>query len=237
VATIDRPDRANLGLAISIALHATFLIAMAATQTASFSEAVPLPMIDIALEAANAGMLAETIPLEPQITSPQPKAAQPKKPKPRPIKPKAEPALKKPRPQAEDDASEPESQPQTNASPIDVNSKLPPTVGTHADSTSQRSQTSSSSAANAFANYLNNPKPHYPGVARNRHWEGLVYLRVYVTTDGLCGNLSLQRSSGHGVLDEAAMAAVRNWKFAPGTRGGMAVASWVTVPIEFDLRD
>jgi protein TonB len=91
--------------------------------------------------------------------------------------------------------------------------------------------------ARAYAEYLQNPKPHYPGIARSRHWQGLVQLRVYVTPEGLCGELNLLKGSGHDELDEAAMAAVKSWKFVPGKLGDTPVASWVTVPIEFQLRD
>ena len=60
-------------------------------------------------------------------------------------------------------------------------------------------------------------------------------LRVFVTADGHCGDLSVQRSSGHEALDEAAMDAVKQWRFVPGKHGDSAVASWVNVPIEFSL--
>ncbi|MGH8475705.1 MAG: energy transducer TonB, partial [Methylococcales bacterium] len=43
-------------------------------------------------------------------------------------------------------------------------------------------------------------------------------------------------SSGHEVLDEAALNAVRRWRFVPAKRAGVAQASWATVPIEFELR-
>lgn len=200
-----------------------------------FSEAQPLPMIDIALEAPIAGAMTEVKPVETKPTPPKPKAKTVKKPKPKTVKEKPKSDVKKPEAKPEEQAAEPESQ--ANASPILDPSNRKAVAGTKANSTSQKSQASSNTPARAFAGYLNNPKPHYPGIARNRHWEGLVYLRVYVTADGLCGNLNLHRGSGHDVLDESAMEAVRKWKFVPGKRGGTPVASWVTVPIEFSLRD
>ncbi|NOS75119.1 MAG: TonB family protein [Methyloglobulus sp.] len=200
-----------------------------------FSEAQPLPMMDIALEAPTAGAMAEVKPVETKPTPPKPKAKTQKKPKPKPFKEKLKSEIKKPVTKPEEQAAEPESQ--ANASPILDPSNRKAVAGTKVNSTSQKSQVSSNTPARAFAGYLNNPKPHYPGIARNRHWEGLVYLRVYVTADGRCGNLNLQRSSGHDVLDESAIEAVRKWKFVPGKQGGSPVASWVTVPIEFYLRD
>ncbi|MGH8556373.1 MAG: energy transducer TonB, partial [Methylococcales bacterium] len=81
---------------------------------------------------------------------------------------------------------------------------------------------------------MNNPKPVYPRIARRRYCEGLVLLRVFVTAQGHCGKVSVNRSSGHEVLDEAALNAVRRWRFVPAKRAGVAQASWATVPIEFE---
>ncbi len=43
--------------------------------------------------------------------------------------------------------------------------------------------------------------------------------------------------STQDVLDESAMKAVRKWKFVPDKRGSTPVASWIALPIEFNLRD
>ncbi len=200
---------------------------------APVSEAKPLPMIDIALEAPSAGAPEEAKPTPPKPTPPKPKVKPIKKPKPKPPKEKTKSEIKKPvvREEQSDTKSEPVS------APVKDNTHNNPVVGTKADSTSKRSESGKISQARAFAGYLHNPKPHYPGIARSRHWEGLVLLRVYVTPDGRCGNLNLARSSGHEVLDESAVAAVRNWQFVPGKRGDTPIASWVTVPIEFNIRN
>lgn len=89
--------------------------------------------------------------------------------------------------------------------------------------------------ASANADYLRNPSPEYPGIARSRRWEGEVLLKVLVLEDGRCGELAIHASSGHEVLDQAALNAVKNWRFVPAKLGGAAVASWVTVPIGFKL--
>jgi periplasmic protein TonB len=200
-----------------------------------FTEAKSLPMIDIALEAANAGAEAEIKPEVTKPTAPKPKIKPIKKPKPKPKPEKTKSELKKPIVKPEDKSSEPESK--VSTTPIKDLPNKTPVVGTKANSDSQKSQSGKVSPARGYVGYLNNPKPHYPGIAKSRHWEGLVMLRVYVTPDGRCGNLTIYRSSGHDVLDESAMAAVRNWRFVPGKRGDTPIASWATVPIEFQLRD
>ncbi|WP_156302684.1 energy transducer TonB, partial [Methylogaea oryzae] len=86
------------------------------------------------------------------------------------------------------------------------------------------------------ASYLNNPAPKYPMLAKERHWEGLVVLKVQVLADGSSGGVSVEQSSGHDVLDEAAAEAARHWRFVPAKRGEDNVTSVVLVPIEFKLR-
>ena len=85
------------------------------------------------------------------------------------------------------------------------------------------------------ADYLSNPRPAYPPLARRRGEEGQVLLRVLVSAAGRAAQLELQQSSGSALLDEAAQAAVRQWKFVPAQRGGVAVESRVLVPIVFRL--
>ena len=45
------------------------------------------------------------------------------------------------------------------------------------------------------------------------------------------------QGSGHAALDEAALAAVRVWRFVPAMRGGFPVAAVAEVPIRFTLTD
>jgi periplasmic protein TonB len=188
----------------------------------------PLPMIGIALEAPTAAMAKA----KPKATKPAlPKAKTTQKAKPNPDKDKPKSAVKKRVAKPEEQSAVPESQAQAAAS------QRPAVAGTNSDSDSQLSQAGVVAPTLAFAEYLQNPKPHYPGIARSRQWQGLVQLRVYVTPDGLCGELNLLKGSGHEELDQAALEAVKAWKFVPGKLGDTPVASWVTVPIEFHLHD
>lgn len=84
--------------------------------------------------------------------------------------------------------------------------------------------------------YLDNAPPAYPSISRRMREEGLVVLKVKVRADGTADAVLVQRRSGSARLDEAALAAVRRWKFVPAKRGDQAIESWVLVPIEFELK-
>lgn len=91
--------------------------------------------------------------------------------------------------------------------------------------------------ANFNANYGSNSKPKYPGIATSRGWEGTVRLLVKVSVEGDSEEVTVQRSSGYDVLDEAAIEAVEKWKFIPAKRGDTPVSSSVVVPINFVLNN
>jgi periplasmic protein TonB len=87
------------------------------------------------------------------------------------------------------------------------------------------------------AGLAGNRPPVYPERARQRGEEGHVMLRVDVSTEGNPTAVSITQSSGHLALDEAAVAAVRRWRFVAATRGGIAVPGAAEVPVRFTLAD
>ncbi len=91
-------------------------------------------------------------------------------------------------------------------------------------------------AAHEGANYLKNPRPAYPELAQRHGWEGEVLLRVRVSPGGRPATISVQKSSGHDLLDTVAIEAVRNWSFVPAHLGAETIVGWVTVPIVFHLQ-
>jgi protein TonB len=90
-------------------------------------------------------------------------------------------------------------------------------------------------AARFDADYLDNPKPVYPLVARRLGEQGKVLLRVHVSAAGLAEKVELKAGSGYARLDQAATDAVSRWRFVPARRGDQAIAAWVQVPITFQL--
>ena len=85
------------------------------------------------------------------------------------------------------------------------------------------------------ASYLDNPAPNYPSISRRLGEQGKVLLRVQVAVDGTADSVVLQTSSGSSRLDQAALAAVKKWRFVPAKRGGQAVAASVVVPVSFSI--
>lgn len=81
-----------------------------------------------------------------------------------------------------------------------------------------------------------NPPPDYPPQARRRGLEGEALLEITVLPDGLCGDARVVECSGSSLFGEAALAAVRSWRFRPAVRGGQAVAAVVPVRFVFRLR-
>ena len=58
-------------------------------------------------------------------------------------------------------------------------------------------------------------------------------LRVLVSETGLPLDVEVIKGAGGG-LTEAAVEAVKRWKFEPGRRNGTAVRTWTTIPIPFE---
>jgi protein TonB len=85
------------------------------------------------------------------------------------------------------------------------------------------------------AAYLNNPATVYPNMSRRLREVGTVQLRVRVSTAGLPLEILMAKSSGYPRLDDAALTALRKWKFQPASRAGQAIEAWVLVPVEFIL--
>jgi len=86
------------------------------------------------------------------------------------------------------------------------------------------------------AGYQDNPSPEYPALARRLRQQGTSILRVWVSALGLPEQVKLKETSGSRILDQAALEAVRQWRFAPARRGANPVSSWVEVPVTFRFK-
>jgi len=59
-------------------------------------------------------------------------------------------------------------------------------------------------------------------------------LQVTIDVDGSARDIKLQKGLGYG-LDETAVSALSQWKFEPGTRGGVPVKVVATIEVSFRL--
>jgi protein TonB len=79
--------------------------------------------------------------------------------------------------------------------------------------------------------------PTYPASAERAGTEDVVVVKVLVGTDGQAADVQILRGSRKDPgFDAAAMAAVRQWVFAPARKGGQPVASWYNVGVPFQLK-
>lgn len=83
---------------------------------------------------------------------------------------------------------------------------------------------------------LERTAPEYTEEARQAKLEGSVGLRLIVNAEGAPEGIYVNRPLGLG-LDNEAVEAVRNWRFAPGMKDGKTVPVLTTVDVPFHLLD
>lgn len=77
--------------------------------------------------------------------------------------------------------------------------------------------------------------PIYPRQARRRGVEGVATYEVWLDAEGKQIKQALVNSSGALMLDNAALDAIKQWKFSPHTVNGRAIAHRVQIPVRFRL--
>ncbi len=93
---------------------------------------------------------------------------------------------------------------------------------------------STRAASETSANRLiHRVEPEYPSEAREQHIQGSVVLDVQVMGDGTVGNIEILK--GSPLLAEAAVHAVRQWKYQPYFVDGQPVQSQTRITINFSL--
>jgi len=156
------------------------------------------------------------LPPPPEPPPPPPPRPQPP---PRPVQPRPRPVQAAPRPAAPPapPAGAPAATATAPAAPQGTTSDEPPVL--------------------TAADYARAPRPpRYPPRMVQRRIEGVVIIRVLVDPSGTTRTVRIWRGSGHPELDDAALAAARNWAFRPARRGGVAILHWVEIPVRFRIR-
>ena len=76
-------------------------------------------------------------------------------------------------------------------------------------------------------------QPIYPDIARAAHAEGVVIIEATIDVRGNVTAVRVLRS--HALLEQAALEAVRQWKFTPTLLNGVPVPIIMTVTVNFTL--
>ncbi len=224
----ERPRDMLMLLTVLVALLHAWGLTYLMRPAEKVTQAVPLVM--------EVSMIAMSAP-KPEVAPPKPVPPPPvpeKKPEP-PKKVKPKRVVKKPAPVVQKAPEFAPPAPEPPPVPTSQSNSSSPASSSTTSSASTNAETFTE--ANFRANYAHNPKPHYPTIAKSRGWQGKVLLRVKVSAQGLSDSVTVDTSSGHDILDEAAVEAVRKWRFIPAKRGDRPVASSVIVPILFTLRN
>ncbi|MEQ1772845.1 MAG: energy transducer TonB [Burkholderiales bacterium] len=214
------PALLMLCVAASVATHVLVLTLLPAWN--ALRESPPRPLtVELAKQEPPEIVLPKPLPME---TRPERLTREPVKPVAKPVvnPPVQAPILTAP-PEAPPSPAAPLVPEQRPAPPPEV--PRPPSTPVVTAVTPPRSD----------AAYLNNPRPAYPLAARRRGDQGTVLIRVLVSADGLAASVGLEKTSGHPSLDEAALSAVKSWRFVPARQGGQAIESPYVVPVVFKL--
>ncbi len=83
--------------------------------------------------------------------------------------------------------------------------------------------------------FLGNRPPAYPVEAIRKRLEGTVLLRLYIDAAGRVEQVEVAETSGHAILDQSAVKAVRSWRGRPAHRGNLRVATVELLPVHFRL--
>jgi periplasmic protein TonB len=209
----------------SLLLHALAigLLALLGSRVAKAPETPPA--IEVELSFAPAAQ-----PADPARRETSPPA---QKPVPREKLPTPHPApLSTPNQSSETPVAQPFNEP-----PSEKSTAAPaPASGPTTESPGHAKADSTNSGDNRQPYVVFGPRPSYPPEARAGGREGKVRVKVVIGENGTPGEIQLAESSGSTSLDEAALTALRRWRFQPALRNGQPVLAWVTVPVIFSLR-
>lgn len=176
----------------------------------------------------------------PEVTPEPEPAPPPPKPVPPPPKPEPKPVAKpvpKPTPKPT-----PKPEPVREVAPEPVQQPVAPAAPTPPAPPVQQAAPAPPAPApvtppRTDAAHLNNPAPQYPALSRRLGEQGRVMLDVYILPDGSVGEIKLNKSSGFPRLDNAALQAVKTWKYVPAKRGDQPIPFWYVQPVSFVLNN
>jgi len=227
------PSRSILSTLLFVCLfHAALILAVWSHPPAAKLASLSVPTVQGVLIAmpepavAPATPVVETPPPPPPPPPPPKKTEAPKKPIPKPVEqPKPQPVKPK------------VTEPEKVAAPEKA---ITPTATVPAPAPASAPQMPEPQEEpvqepRVDASRMRSLSPKYPRLSRRLREQGTVLLEMLVLPDGSVTELRVKTSSGFERLDQAALDAVKSWRFLPARRGGEAIAYRYVQPIEFSL--
>lgn len=225
---------------LSVGLHGLLL---GAATFAVLSGTPPGEIIRVSLLSGGGGGAVPAAPVEAAVPAPALRPREPAQPPRRPYaqRPHAHTATTARRTHVEtqDVASLPATEPPASG-PTDGGSGVSGAgagSGQGSGGLGHGSGSGSGSGADQRAACVYCPQPRYPFIARARGWQGSVDVGLLVLADGTVDAASLRRSSGYGVLDEAAIAVARQSRFSPPAAQGLPTPLHGRIEYRFELSD
>lgn len=228
----DHPPIADIRRTLRIAVpvlaaHLSLAAVLVLTGPAVSTPPRPVPIQISLLSAGAATAIPQRPPVPKSETSRPPTPATPPSPEPRaPVSAPSAPAAS-----AEQRVTEPRTESlataPTTAAPSPSRSSAAPSAPPAPDQTDRQ--------PSVDASFKGNRVPDYPLMSRRLGEQGVVVLRVLISTEGRAVEVRLIRSSGSDRLDRSAMDAIREWRFIPATRGGRPEPAWYEWRWEFRL--
>lgn len=121
--------------------------------------------------------------------------------------------------------------PDQTLSPVPASLPVPSIVGVAAPAPSSLVQ-----GGDLGAKMIAGRPPRYPLESRRKREQGTVLLMLTLALDGSVESVAISRSSGFARLDDAALDAVRRWRWNPVIQGGEPVRVRGVVEIPFLLK-
>ena len=82
---------------------------------------------------------------------------------------------------------------------------------------------------------ISNVQISYPDIAKEKSFEGVVDMQIYINENGSVETVKIQKSSNFDILDHAAIAYAQNIKFRPAKIDSQSVAVWSKWKFVFEL--
>ena len=256
---VEQSNRPFFGLSISIVLHATLICVLAAMKNSPQPEVMSPQFVEVATIVLKPEIKDPISTVTTQLQAQPSPSLEPKTEK-VPIKEKPK-KTEKPKPKAKPKAKLPTKQvkstpfsasPESDSSMTTASAKwnMEKTLASTGDNQEPTGKAGSGEGGSVKGNggggggvsdsqglvVLSRVLPSYPPRAEARGIEGWVRLEITATAAGTVSDARVVDASPKEIFDQAALEAIRRWRFKPAFKDGRAVAQKATLKLMFRLK-